>query len=73
MKIVCATTLAAAEVLALLLLAKLVPAHGFRVDPVFEPLAPVTLTPREPLAAALLHQIAAVPETQIVRPPIVSL
>ena len=67
MQIVCATTLAAAEVVALLLRADLMPAYSFRVEPIFEPLAPVTLTPREPLAAALLHQIAAVPGTLIVR------
>ena len=67
MQIVCATALAAAEVVALLLRANLVPAYDFRVEPVFAPLAPVTLTPRAPLPEALLHQIAAVPETQIVR------
>ena len=67
MQFVCATTLAAAEVVALLLRANIMPAYGFRVEPVFEPLAPVTLTPREPLPDALLHQIAAVPGTLIVR------
>ena len=66
MQIICATTLAAAEVVALLLRANLVPAYGFRIEPIFEPLVPVTFTPREPLPEVLLNQIAAVPETQIV-------
>ena len=66
MHIVCATTLAAAEVVALLLRANLVPPYGFRVELVFEPLAPVTLTPREPLPDALLNQIAAVSDALIV-------
>ncbi len=66
MKIICATALAAAEVVALLVRANLVPAYGFRVEPVFEPLAPVTLTPREPLPEGLLDAIAAVPDAQIV-------
>ena len=66
MQIVCATALAAAEVIALLLRANLVPAYGFRVELVFEPLAPVTLTPRAPLSEALLNQISAVPDVLIV-------
>ena len=66
MQIVCATALAAAEVVALLLRADLVPAYDFRVEPGFEPLAPITLTPRAPLPNALLNQIAAVPDALIV-------
>ena len=67
MHIVCATTLAAAEVARLLLHAKLVPAHHYRVEPVFDRGETITFTPRDPLPDALLRQIAAVPETQIVR------
>ena len=66
MHIICATVLAAAEVVALLLRANLVPPYGFRVELVFAPLAPVTLTPRAPLPAALFDAIAAVPDAQIV-------
>ena len=67
MQIVCATALAAAEVVALLLRANLVPAYDFRVEPAFEPLAPVTITLRDPLPDAVLDAIAAVPDALIVR------
>jgi len=66
MQIVCATKMAAAEVAALFLRATLMPAHDFTVHPVFEPRAPITFTPHAPLSAALLQQIAAVPDTLIV-------
>jgi len=72
MQIVCATTPAAAEVAALLVAAKLVPAHHFRVEPVFDRGETITFTPRTPFPDELLKQIAAVPETQIVYPPFVS-
>ena len=68
MQIICTTARAAAEVAALLAAAKLVPAHHFRVDPGFDRGEPITFTPLVPFSDAVLHQIAAVPETQIVRP-----
>jgi hypothetical protein len=69
MQIVCASKTAAAAVVTLLLRATLRPAHDFTIHPVFMPLAPITFTPRAPLPDALLKQIAAVPETLIVRQP----
>lgn len=68
MHIVCATTLAAAEVATLLVAANLVPAHHFRVDPVFEEAETITFTPCVPLPDPLLHKIAEVPEAQIMYP-----
>ena len=67
MHIVCATTLAAAEVAGLLLRANLVPAHHFRVEPLFDREETITFTPRVPFPDALLYQIAAVPDALIVR------
>jgi hypothetical protein len=64
--IVYATTLAAAEVATLLVAAKLIPAHHFRVEPMFDQGETIRFTPRIPLPAALLKLIAAVPEAQIV-------
>jgi hypothetical protein len=72
MHIVCATRLAAAEVIHLLLLANLAPAHHFRVEPMLHGGEPITFTPRIPFPDDLLEQIAAVPETQIVALQIVS-
>jgi hypothetical protein len=66
MRIVCATSLAAVEVAHLLLRAKLVPAHNFSVEAVFDPGEAITFTIRIPFPDALLEQIAAVPDTQIV-------
>jgi hypothetical protein len=68
MHIVCATTLAASEVAGLLLHAKLIPAHHFRVGPMFDRGEPIIFTPRVPLPDPLLQQIAMVPEVEIVHP-----
>jgi hypothetical protein len=66
--IVCRNAAAAAKVATLLVAARLVPAHHFRVEPVFDRGEPITFTPRYPLPDPLLYQIAEVPEAQIIYP-----
>ena len=66
MHIACATTPAAADVLSILLGADLRPGHEFRVIGPLPPGTPVHFTFSAPLAAHLVAQVRAIPDTAIV-------
>jgi hypothetical protein len=62
------TTIAAAEVVAILLAANLRPAHTFRVTGLYPPGPPITFTFSVTLSALVRSQIATIPDIAIERP-----
>jgi|KBSSwiStaDraftv2_1062776.scaffolds.fasta_scaffold3385358_1 hypothetical protein len=66
MQIVCTTTRAAAAVLSILLGAHLRPGYEFRVTGPMPPSTPVYFSFSAPIAAYLVEQLQAIPDTTIV-------
>jgi len=66
MQIICTTTTAAAQVLMILLTAKLWPRYDYELRPVISPLPPITFILHLPLIDPLIEQIEGLPETLIV-------
>jgi hypothetical protein len=65
MQIVCTTTSAAGQVLAILLTAQLVPVRDFEIRPIISTTPPITFTMLLVLSAPLLAQIRALPDTTV--------
>ena len=73
MQIVCTTFSGAAEVLAILLTARLRPVSDFEISPIFSTVPPITYALNCPLTARQIKQIRAIADITINTPPIVSI
>ena len=65
MRIVCTSTSAAAQVLAILLRAGMLPLHEFQISPVLSILPPIVFTLDHRLPNSVLTQIRPLPDTTL--------